>query len=203
LGGGGKFGKKFDHCLRAQIGSGIGGRIKNEWEANGFGAEWACQFECDAWVGGSGVGLKMGLLYGAGCVAVDDELNVRTGKGEEARAIGSRGANFGVKRGREKLACGRTFDGQAGAIEENLVSGWGAAGKVERTFESAGTTKEGTCEKNDNSCVGNHESDVVALPRPSGKGRADEVKAKKNEPQVEPRGSVHVRAGNAGAEPRF
>jgi hypothetical protein len=130
-------------------------------------------------------------------------LNVRTGKGEEARAIGSRGANFGVKRGREKLACGRTFDGQAGAIEENLVSGWGAAGKVERTFESAGTTKEGTCEKNDNSCVGNHESDVVALPRPSGEGRADEVKAKKNEPQVEPRGSVHVRAGNAGAEPRF
>jgi hypothetical protein len=73
------------------------------------------------------------------------------------------------------LACGRTFDGQAGAIEENLVSGWGAAGKVKRTFESAGTTKEGTCEKNDNSCVGNHESDVVALPRPSGKGRADEV----------------------------
>ena len=82
----------------------------------------------------------MGLLYGAGGIAVDDELNVRTGKGEEARAIGSRGANFGVKRGREKLACGRAFDGQAGTIEENLVSGWGAAGKVERTFESAGTT---------------------------------------------------------------
>ena len=43
--------------------------------------------------------MKMGLLYGAGCVAVDDELNVRTGKGQEARAIGSRGANFGVKWG--------------------------------------------------------------------------------------------------------
>jgi hypothetical protein len=147
--------------------------------------------------------LKMGLLYGAGCVAVDDELNVRTGKGQEARAIGSRGANFGVKRGREKLACGWAFDGQSGTIEENLVSGWGTAGKVKRAFESAGTTKEGTCEKNDYACVRDHESDVVALPRPSGKGRADEVKAKKNEPQVEPRGSVHVRAGNAGAEPRF
>ena len=48
LGGGGKFGKKFDHCLGAQIGSGIRGRVKNEWEANGFGAEWACQFEGDA-----------------------------------------------------------------------------------------------------------------------------------------------------------
>jgi len=101
------------------------------------------------------------------------------------------------------LACSRAFDGQAGTIEENLVSGWGATGKVERTFESAGTTKEGTCEKNDNSCVGNHESNVVALPRPSGEGRADEVKAKKNKPQVEPRGTIHVRAGNAGAKPRL
>jgi hypothetical protein len=130
-------------------------------------------------------------------------LYVGSWKGKEPRAIGSRGANFGVKRGREKLACGRTFDGQAGTIEENLVSGWGATGKVERTFESSGTTEEGTCEKNDNTCVGDHESDVVALPRPSGEGRADEVKAKKNEPQVEPRGSVHVRAGNARAEPRL
>jgi hypothetical protein len=147
--------------------------------------------------------LKMGLLYGAGGVTIDDELNIGTGKGQEARAIGSRGTNFRVKRGREKLACGRTFDGQAGAIEENLVSGWGAAGKVERTFESSGTTEKGTCEKNDNACVGDYESDVVALPRPSGEGRADEVKAKKNEPQVEPRGSVNVRAGNAGAEPRL
>jgi hypothetical protein len=145
----------------------------------------------------------MGLLYGAGCVAVDDELNVRTGKGEEARAIGSRGANFGVKRGREKLACGRAFDSQAGTIEENLVYGWGAVGKVERAFESAGPTNQGTCEKNDNAGVGDHESDVVALPRPSGEGRADEVKAKKNKPEVEPRGTVNVRAGNAGAEPRF
>jgi hypothetical protein len=145
----------------------------------------------------------MGLLYGAGCVAVDDELNVRTGKGQEARAIGSRGANFGVKRGREKLACGRAFDGQAGTIEENLVSGWGAAGKVERTFESSRTTEEGTSKKNDNTCMGDHESDVVALPRPSGKGRADKVKAKKNKPQVEPRGTVHVCAGNAGAKPRL
>jgi hypothetical protein len=145
----------------------------------------------------------MGLLHGTGGVAVDDELNIRAGKRKEARAIGSRGANFGVKRGREKLACGGAFDGQAGTIEENLVSGWGTAGKVKRAFESAGTTKEGTCEKNDNACVGDHESDVVALPRPSGEGRADEVKAKKNEPEVEPRGSVHVRAGNAGAEPRF
>lgn len=73
----------------------------------------------------------MGLLYGAGCVAVDDELNVRTGKGEEARAIGSRGANFGVKRGREKLARGWTFDGQAGAIEKYLGCRRGATRKVE------------------------------------------------------------------------
>jgi hypothetical protein len=57
-------------------------------------------------------------------------LNVRAGKGKAARAIGSRGANFGVKRGREKLACGRAFNGQAGTIEKNLVSGCGAAGKV-------------------------------------------------------------------------
>jgi hypothetical protein len=145
----------------------------------------------------------MGLLYGAGGVAVDDELNVRAGKGKEARAIGSRGANFGVKRGREKLACGRAFNGQAGTIEKNLVGGWGAAGEVERTFESAGTTKECTCEKNDNTCVGDHKSDVVALPRPSGEGRADEVKAKKNEPEVEPRGSVHVGPSDAGVEPRL
>jgi hypothetical protein len=82
----------------------------------------------------------MGLLHGAGGVGVDDELNVRAGKGEEARAIGSRGTDFGVKRGREKLACGGAFDGQAGTIEENLVSGWGTTGKVERAFESAGTT---------------------------------------------------------------
>jgi hypothetical protein len=115
----------------------------------------------------------MGLLYGAGRVVVDDELNVRAGKGKEAKAIGSRGANFGVKRGRKKLACGRAFNGQTGTIEENLVSGWGAAGEVERTFESASTTKECTCEKNDNTCVGDHKSDVVALPRPSGEGRAD------------------------------
>jgi hypothetical protein len=112
----------------------------------------------------------MGLLHGAGGVAVDDELNVRAGKGQEARAVGSRGANFGIKRGREKLACGRAFDSQAGAVEENLVGGWGTAGKVERTLESAGTTQEGTCKKNDNACVGDHESDVVALPRPSGEG---------------------------------
>jgi hypothetical protein len=101
------------------------------------------------------------------------------------------------------LACSRAFDGQAGTIEKNLVSGWGAAGKVERTFESAGTTEKGTREKNDYARVGDHESDMVALPRPSGKGRADEVKAKKNKPQVEPRGTVNVRAGNAGAEPRL
>jgi hypothetical protein len=80
------------------------------------------------------------------------------------------------------LACGGAFDGQSGTIEENLVSGWGAAGKVERTFESSSTTDEGTSKKNDNTCMGDHESDVVALPRPPGEGRADEVKAKKNEP---------------------
>jgi hypothetical protein len=70
----------------------------------------------------------MGLLHGAGGVAVDDELNVRAGKWEESRAIGSRGADFGVKRGREKLACGRAFDSQAGTIEENLVGRCGATG---------------------------------------------------------------------------
>ena len=99
------------------------------------------------------------------------------------------------------MACGGAFDGQSGTIEENLVSGWGSAGKVKRAFESAGTTKEGTCEKNDDACVGDHESDVVALPRPPGEGRADEVKAKKNKPQVEPRGSVYVSARHAGTEP--
>jgi hypothetical protein len=51
--------------------------------------------------------------------------------------------------------------------------------------------------------VGDHESDVVALPRPSGEGRADKVKTKKNEPEVEPRGSVYVSTGNAGTEPRL
>jgi hypothetical protein len=58
-------------------------------------------------------------------------LHVGSWKGKEARAIGARGANFGVKRGGEKLACGGAFDGQAGAIEKYLGCRRGATRKVE------------------------------------------------------------------------
>lgn len=44
------------------------------------------------------------------------------------------------------------------------------------------------------------ESEMVALPRPPGNGGADEVEAKKNEPEIEPGGAVDVSAGDAGAK---
>jgi hypothetical protein len=58
-------------------------------------------------------------------------LHVGSWEGKEARAIGARGTNFGIKWGGEKLARGWTFDGQAGAIEKYLGCRRGATRKVE------------------------------------------------------------------------
>ena len=51
--------------------------------------------------------------------------------------------------------------------------------------------------------MGDNETCVVAFERPTGGGGADEIEAEKNEPKVEPGGTVDVSAGDAGAEPGF
>ncbi len=130
-GSGWQCGEKLDDGLWAKVGARIGGGIKNEWELDGLRTKWASEFKGDAWVRGGGVGQEVGFLDGTRGVAVDDELHVGAGKREKAGAIGSRGANFRVEGGGEKLAGGGAFYSEAGSIEENLVGGWGAAGKIE------------------------------------------------------------------------
>ena len=199
-GSGWQCGEKLDDGLWAKVGAGIGGGVKNEWELDGLRAEGAGEFKGDAWIGGSGVGQEGGFLDGARGVAVDDELHVGAGEWEEARAIGARGANFRVEGGGEKLAGGGAFHGEAGAIEENLVGGGCAAGKVKRAFETTGAADESSPEKDDNARMGDDEAEVVFLPRPAGHGGADKIQAEEKEPQIEPGGSVNVGAGDAGTK---
>jgi hypothetical protein len=48
--------------------------------------------------------------------------------------------------------------------------------------------------------MGNHESEVVLLPRPAGHRRADKIQAEEEEPEIEPGRAIDVSAGDAGTK---
>ena len=115
---------------------------------------------------------------------------------------GDRGAGCELqgRRGWRKVGRWRAFHGEAGAIEENLVGGGCAAGKVKRAFETTGAADESSPEKDDNARMGDDEAEVVFLPRPAGHGGADKIQAEEKEPQIEPGRAVNVGAGDAGTK---
>jgi hypothetical protein len=130
-------------------------------------------------------------------------LNIGVRQGKEAGAIGAWGTDFRIEGGGEKLSGCRAFDGKTWAIEEDLSSWGSATGEVEGTFESACPAKESTSQKDNDPCVGDDKSCVMTLPRPAGGGRADQVETEKNEPKIEPGGTVHVGTGDTGTETGF
>jgi len=127
-------------------------------------------------------------------------LDIGTWERKEAGAVGARSTHLRIEGSGEEFSRGGAFYGEAWAIEEDFLGGQCTPGKVEGAFESAGATDEGATEKDDDACVGDNKSCVVAFEGPAGGGGADKIETEKNEPKVEPGGTVDVSAGDAGAE---
>jgi hypothetical protein len=189
--------------LRAKFSVGVGSGVEHQRKADRFGAEGSGQFQGEAGIGGRGVGSEFVFFNGAVGVTIDDELDIGVWQGKQAGAIGAWGTDFRVEGGGEKLSGCRTFDGKTRTIEEDLGR-WGrATGEVQGAFESACPPEECTSQENNDPRVGDDKSCVMALPRPAGGGGADQVETEKNEPKIEPGGTVHVGTGHAGAETGF
>lgn len=83
------------------------------------------------------------------------------------------------------------------------MGGWCSAGEVNRTFESSSAAEKSTEEDDDNADMGDDKTSVMFFPRPTGSGGAGEIEGKKQQPKIEPRRTVNVSAGDAGAKARF
>ena len=72
--------------------------------------------------------------------------------------------------------------------------------KIEGSLKPTGPADQGSPQQGNDASMGDDETEMVALPRPAGGGRTDEIQAEENKPEVEPRRAIDISAGHSGIE---